>query len=354
VSANPTIDIKLARSSDYTTLDDLSSAITRSYQPVFNKPGSFTVSVPIDAPPAYLFKKWVTCLTHTRNGRMVWSGPCTSIQRSGSGRSVTATFSGWMSELDRRYVWKSEESDLIFTSTVGGLVIKALLEEANAKQDSSGATQPTHLTFGSAFDWQVRTRAYKAGSSYGSNITELLEIEDGCDLYIDYLTRKITTKDPADYSTRNDARFGYFTAPNNLADFQETDDGMSQFNYESVVGSSGFTATADDVDAIREAGVMLENWTTLSDVTDPTILGAYANAALVYDRYGIQTYQVTPQQYGDIPRLHDDFELGEACFISADYHSLQLDQQKVRVFTADVSYDQNGNEIINSLGFSPA
>lgn len=354
MSTNPDLQLSLTRSSDLThQIDGLSTVLSRTYRPAFNKPGTFDISVPIMSDAARLIRKRATALVAVRNGRTVWSGACTRISHSGSSGTTSATFTGWLEEANQRYIRKDEEQDLIFTGVAGGNIVGLLVAEMNAQQDTDGGVQPTHLGFRIAFDTQLRTRAYKVGASYGASISELVEVEDGIDIYVDPVTRLITTKDPAAYVDRKGVRFGYYAEPYNLSDLQIDDDGTTLFNRVNVTLSNGLVVPADDQQAIQSAGIMLEQWLSLSDISNPTTGAEYANGELVYSRYGTTTYTITPEQYGDMPRLHDDFELGDKVYLSADYGALQVADQAVRIFSAQVDYDQQGNEILSSIGLAP-
>jgi hypothetical protein len=144
-------------------------------------------------------------------------------------------------------------------------------------------------------------------------------------------------------------RFGWGVEPFNLDDAVETSDGTALFNRENVVTSGGVVVAADDNVAVARAGVMLEEWTSLSDVADSTIAGAFANAELVAKRYGLITYQLTPKAYGDLPRPYADFEWGDQGYLSASQGALQISGQPVRLFAGTISYSDQGDEILTEL-----
>jgi hypothetical protein len=351
MSANPTVVCDLVDADTMSNLADLRPASNRSFKPIFNGPGSFSFDLPIDCAAAYKVKKRKTGVMITRNGRKIWSGALTDIVRSAKAANVSVTATGWEEELEGRFVRKAEEAALTFaTATVGGLVGKGLIDVANAQQDSSLVTRPMRVSFGLASDTQTRVRSYKQGDNYGAQFKELVEIENGFDYSVDPATKRINTRAPTAYTTRVGVQFAFGMTPNNLDDAVQTDSGDVK-NRISVVASNGAVYVADDATAIAEAGVMLEEWTSLSDVVDSTgaIPAAYANAELVYKRYGVVTYQLTPIQFGDFPRPYDDFEWGDVGYLSVDKDSFQLRKQAIRLFSAKIDWDDKGNEIISDL-----
>jgi hypothetical protein len=198
-------------------------------------------------------------------------------------------------------------------------------------------------------DTQVRTRAYHVGDNYGNSIRELTTIENGGDLKIDPLTRVLSVVPPTAYADRTEVKFGFEVEPHNLADAVETDDGTNLFNRENVVTSGGIVAYADDQDAILRAGVMLEEWNSISDVSDVNIAGAFANAELVVKRSGLTSYQLTPNSYNDLPRPYDDFEWGDKAYFSVDKGAMQISNQAVRLFAGTINYTDEGDEVISEL-----
>jgi hypothetical protein len=130
-------------------------------------------------------------------------------------------------------------------------------------------------------------------------------------------------------------------------------DGTRIANRFNAVGSAGQVINRDDAAAINDATVMLEEWASLSDVNDNGIIAAYAEAELVYKRYGVTTYSIKPSTYGTVPRLHDDFELGDKVYFTAERGRMRIGRQAVRIFTATLSFDAAGNEVFDELGMSP-
>jgi hypothetical protein len=324
----------------------------RSFKPVFNGAGSFSFTVPLDSRTAFNVRRHKTGILITRRDSPIWSGKVTNIVKSAAARTCAITTTGWLDELDKRFVRKDEETALNFgTATVGGEIIQALIAAVNAQEDTGSITRPLRIRPGVVQDTQTRTRSFKQGDSYGAGVREMIEIENGCDIYVDPLTKQLDTRPPTAYSDLTAVKFGYGVSPHNLEDVVENDDADTVRNRFSVVAANGLVYLADDPMAIDAAGVMLEEWISLSDVSDPTgtIPAAYANAELVYKRYGTVSYTLTPKKFGNMPRPYDDFQWGDKGYLSIDQDSLQVQNLGVRIFSATITHDENNNEIISDL-----
>lgn len=352
MSLNPEWKIELVRSADMVAINALDYAFTMSL--VFNRPGSFSMTLPLDEQVAYEVAKHATAIRGTRNGAVKWSGEIVSASKNASGMTIGITALGWLDQLNHRPVRASEEASLTFTAQTGGTIAQALVTSVNTQQDTGGITRPTAITFGTHTDTQVRTRSYKRGQNYGQAIQELSDVENGFDIRVDPITRQLSTTPPTDFQDRTGVIFGYNVEPNNLADITENDDGSNTAERVTVVGGNGVITAADDAAAIAaHGGFMRDEWLSISDVVDTTIIGAYANAELVYRRYGTKTFDFQVQPYADIPRLFDDFELGDKVYLSADAGALQLDRQAVRIFSVTIEVDAQGNEIMSQIGTAP-
>lgn len=349
MSENPDIALELVDSDTMATLPaGLSEATGRSFTPVFNGAGSFSLQVPLSSDAARVVRKRKHGILFYRNDKPVWSGGVTSIVKSAKAGTCAITATGWPEELEHRQVWKSNEAALTFPApgVQGGEIIHAIMTAVNSQQDTDGVVRPIRLVFVAANDVQLRTGSYKEGDNAWAKIRELIEIENGCDIAIDWFTKGLYTKAPDSYAVRDGLQFGYGTDPHNLDDVEESDDGTIIGNRQSVKAGNGLVYPADDAIAIEAAGVMLEDWTSLSDVQDPGIALAFANAELAYKGLGVRTYKIVPKQFGDVPRPYDDFEWGDAGFLSVDRDALQVASQRVRLFAAQITYDDAGNEII--------
>jgi hypothetical protein len=351
LSENATWEITLARSSDMVGIDLLPYAF--SFSPIFNRPGSLSMTFSLDDEIAYSIAKHSTCIIAQRNDTVRWSGSIVSVNRDPAAMTLSLSALGWLDELNHRFVRPDEEASLVFTNVTSGAIVQGLLNTVNAQKTTAGVVSPTHLSFLQGNDTQLRSRSYKRGQNYGQAVQELVDVENGIDIRVDPVTRAISTFAPTAFVDRQNAVFGYGAEPYNLANAPQNDDGANTANRFTVVGSNGVIVPADDADAIAAAGIMREEWQSLSDVADPTIIGAYANAELVYRRYGQITYDLRPLPYGDVPRLYDNFELGDKVYLSIDAGALQVDRQAMRAFSVTIEGDARGNEVVSQIGTSP-
>jgi hypothetical protein len=349
MSANPTTTFDLVNANTMDLLWPLGEAVGRSFKPVFNGPGSFSFTLPLDGKAAQWVVKRATGVLITRNTKPIWSGGVTNVVRSAAANTMQVTATGWLEELDHRYVRKDEESLLKFTDDPGGQIVAALITICNAQMDTANIVRPVRISAGPCADTQTRTRTYHVGDNYGASIRELMSIENGVDFLVDPMTRVLTCVPPTAYIDRPKVAFGWGVEPRNLSDAVETGDATNLFNRISATTSSGIVTPADDQEAIDRAGVMLEEWTSLSDVSDVNIAAAFANAELVVKKDGLTTYQITPQPYGDLPRPYDDFDWGDKCYFSVEQGSFKIDSQAVRMFAGTINYTDEGDEVIAEL-----
>lgn len=352
MSANPLWKVELVHAADMRPFAVLDYPF--SLTPTLNRPGSFSMTIPLDEDVAYQVKKHSTGVLCTRNGVARWSGEVVGTSKNASATTMSLTAVGWLDQLNHRFVRADEEAGLIFVGQVGGVIAQALLAKVNAQLDSDGVVRPTALGFANTYDVQVRDRSYKRSQSYGQAVQELSDVENGFDLFVDPLTRQVTTRAPDAYQDRTGVIFAYNVQGANLDDLTENDDGTSTAQRVTTVGDNGVAVSADDGAAIdAQGGFMRESWTSVSNVSEPTIIGAYANAEVVYARYGRTTYDLKVATYADVPRLYDGFDLGDKVYLSADAGALQLTKQPIRVFSVTLERDDRGNEVISQVGTSP-
>jgi hypothetical protein len=284
MSENATWEVMLARSSDMTQIDLLPYAF--SFTPIFNRPGALNMTLPLDAEIAYAVAKHATCVIAQRGDDVKWSGSIVSVRRDPAAMTLSLSALGWLDELNHRFVRADEESALVFTDVTSGTIVQRLMSVVNTQLTTDGVISPTHLTFLSGSDTQLRSRSYKRGQNYGQAVQELVDVENGIDVRVNPVTRTITTFAPTAFADRTNTAFGYGVEPFNLANAPQNDDGSNTADRITAVGSNGIAVPADDAAAIAAEGIMREDWLSLSDVADPAIVGAYANAELIYRRYG--------------------------------------------------------------------
>jgi hypothetical protein len=351
MSDNALWSVMLADSLTMTAIDPLPYAF--SLTPILNRAGSFSMTLPLDDEIAYQVVKHATCVVCERNDLTKWSGEIVSVVKDPVAMTLTISALGWLDGLNQRRLWAIDEPSTSFVNATSGVILSTLIQLVNAHADSSGALMTTPFTQFSLNDTQLRTRTYKRGQSVGQAIQELVDVENGIDVHVDPATRAITTNAPTSYIDRADVMFGYGTEPDNLANAPQTDDGTNTAEYLTVVGANGVVVSTDAPDLIRAHGFAREDWIVLSDVNDPAIIGSYANAERVYRGNGQITYDLKPLPYGDVPRLYDDFELGDQVYLSVDAGALRVENQAIRIFLVTIEVDANGNEVISQVGVAP-
>lgn len=330
---------------------------------VYNRPGQFSAKVPIDSDLAIAVEKHKHCIVAERNGVAKWSGSVTGIQSSassdpGAQDTTTITATGWFDELNRRYVQALDEGGLIFSTgaQTAGEIIFGLLAQCALREDSAGNLAPMRIVPGARTDTQTRIRSYKRGTSYGSAITELVDIENGVDIYVNPISRRLDVHAWDEYVDRPDVHFtlGMTGFGDNVLSVDDTDDGTSTTNALAVSGAGSTRILVDDPDEIARLGVMLEDEISLSDVLDINIITSYAVAEIMFRRNGAKTLSVTPASLAvdddvNVYRLFDDFDLGNQVYLSTDKGRMQYRRQAMRVFGATVGTDDEGNEIISEI-----
>lgn len=343
----------LASSYDLTQISRITGAADKKLSPIFNRPASFGCSLKIDSEAALFVEKWKHCVViQDPSGNVVWSGPVTSIVDSAPGDTTAITAQGWQVEFDYRWI-RSDQTDLTIFDTVNdGDIASTLVLLANSQADSNGDVRATHLTaVGTAA--QSRTRTYTAGQNIGAALKELSDIENGYDISVDPLTRVISFIPNTSYADQTSVHYGYNMEPRNVASIVVNDDGTRKAN--SLIAQGAFTTgSADSPTDINKTGLMLEDWLTISDVKEDTIVGAYVNSELVYRVDGEISFNITPLQ-GSAQKLpFIDYALGDQVYLSADRGRIQFDHQPVRVFSATISWNAQGEPSVDSLGLAPS
>jgi hypothetical protein len=254
LSQNPVTTFDLVDSNSMDGVGSLANATGRSFKPVFNGPGTFSFTLRLDDKVAYQVATRATGVLITRNSSQIWSGGVTNVVRSAASNTMQVTATGWLEELDHRFVRKDEEATLVFVNVAGGAIVAALVNACNAQQDTSLVTRPLRISSGINTDTQLRNRSYHVGDNYGASIRELSTIENGVDFRVDPLTRVLACFAPTSYADLVDVKFGWGIDPSNLSDVIETGDGTNLFNRENAVTSGGIVTVADDRTLSRAPG----------------------------------------------------------------------------------------------------
>lgn len=320
-----------------------------------NMPGQFSCSLPMDCDAAIIAQNHATCVRAERRSSVSgevstkWSGFVQSIGPTDIDKGTTQISAiGWFEELNNRKIRFDEAASgrLNFVDEIGGEIARELLTVANEQVDSSGTQRPTHLRFGTRSDTQVRTVRYEFGASFGASIDALSQIENGFDWEVDPLHRTLSTRSPDDYEERPEVSFVHGLNCSVTA----REDGTLRRNRITVTGAGGVVVVRDDPQAISAAGgQIIDEHVSLQGVADVVTMQAYADAELAYSANSSIVLSVRPWSLGDVPRLYDDFNLGDLVLVTARGGRVNLDHQPVRVFSANLSFTKQLDEVVDEM-----
>lgn len=352
---------RLARAFDLDELGTMRQVHDRTITVDLNKSGSAGGWLSTSDEVASLIWPWSTAViveyTDPEDHELItlWSGPVNSRQTDMSQGRVSFTAVGWFERLMKLNLQERVE----YVDMDAGAIITDLLSKAF---DLDARIQ---VTIGTVEVTQLRSATYEVDQSIGQAILELCNLESGFDWYIHPITRQLNIVSRLGM-TREEAVWSF------LAD--ETADGIAlagrgQFklsehsNLENLVEnvdgdiandirprgkfSSGL---ATDVESQASYGVFMDA-TALSDVTENTILNAYANAEIVYRSQPRVIYTLTPKpsSHPRALRLFRDFDIGDTTYITARRDFIDIAGQPTRIFGATLAIDDFGVETISNL-----
>lgn len=220
----------------------------------------------------------------------------------------------------------------------------------------SGVT-PTPITIGDVTPSQNRDITYDQGTKHGSAIETLVNMEAGFDWHIDPLTREFSVFYENIKGTiygrgtnNTSVEFAYGWGSKNVAQLDISTNSSVMANRINAKGKYT-TGVAYDTDSVMSYG-LFEDTLTLSDVSDADILVAYAGAETAYRLQPFKTYTFTPFPYDGskrIPRVFDDYDIGDIVYLTAKYGAMSVERQAVRVFGVSIDIDNEGNEKIGEI-----
>lgn len=334
----------LANSKDMSIIGQCRRGHDRRLSVDMNKGGSASLWLPINDKLGAFAVPWRSCIIAQRGDEWMWSGPVQTRNTSVSQGRVTITAVGWFERLMRRYT----DVPLSFANQDAGTIAFALLAAANNKSD-------TRIRPGNWLPTQLRTLNYPIDANVGQEIQNLAELESGYDWYIDPITRQLVLV-PRKGVDLPDVKWTLIVDDDhphrnqgNLLDGSEILDGTQQVNDETVRGKFSSGHATDD-DSIYDYD-LLEDRKTLSDVVDKDILNAYANEEIVYRALPRTTYAIMPRSADEasVPRLFEDFQIGDTNYLTLKRGIINVEDQAIRIFGADIAIDDAGVEKITRL-----
>jgi hypothetical protein len=368
---------------------------SRQLQPALNNPGTFTGWVNLlDSSSAYI-ENLATAIRADRDNVTQWSGPIyntvettTSATGSNSGNDQNQiTAMGWLQELNMREIHTGAEFAAMLTASNGiayqeqygpyqelgvdiaqslayssignplttdAAIIFDLLARANIDC-------PTTIIPGKIYGAPAqRNLTLQQFQNVGQQITQLVNTENGCDIYVDPVTRELNIYGPGSSPSptiRNGLGFDrgagcLFTVPGNCLAATRTRTGTQTNNRYYAQGPNG-VGRADDYTSQSQIG-LYEMSSTLSDVTDQNILIAYANEEVTIGAYPWTTISFTPRAVAPVdspaagvPRPYDDYLIGDIVYALVDRGSMQIGSegapQATRIFSWTMNLDDNNS-----------
>lgn len=202
----------------------------------------------------------------------------------------------------------------------------------------------------------------------GDLLQKLSDVENGFDFDLQITRNKTIASDApviqmvvwpsrgTDYSNRSNApTFGINCGPDNAKELSLSIDGTTVVNRAIVKGRSNTpsVATASDNEQQRE---LFEEVLTLSDVGSTEVLNAFAASEVLIKRYARQIYSFAPEPYTGgkiVPQPMVDYDLGDTVrLLRRRRRSDGIVRANVRIFTMDISFDDNNTENVQ-LGTTP-
>lgn len=345
----------LAASSDMETIQELKLADSRSLVFDNNKSGQLSCDYPLEAPNAGRASPWETCIIAQRDTDVLWSGPISGWSGSLAGGRFTINAVDWF-ELLMHILVQEKLTGPAWTDKDAGTLVSQLLDHARAQDPRLPITMGINETT------QTRTVTYDIDANIGQEIMNLAELESGYDWYVDPILRTLNIVERR--GTRQDnCKWVYIQeegkpARGNCKDIQPALDGTIIVN---DIKPRGRSLSGQAIDAESQFRYFLrQEAPALSDVVDPNILNAYANAEIVYRKDPRLKYTILPQASNDatsdpdfpVPVYGKDFVLGDTGFMTAKRGFINQVDLPVRFFTVGLQIDRSGGETITSLSTS--
>lgn len=382
----------LAESNSFEKLGELTQARNKSLSLMLNKPGTASFTLPMSDEMAYYITPFSTCIQAYResdngNTQLVWSGYVGPIEEDVSGNTMNVSCYGWLQRLERRFLrttwdipFTRNMAGQVITGTDDGAIVLEWLTRMNATLAPDGyavpiplganpatptlmqvgTTLPNEGSGGSTpYTQALRGKSYQKFQNALQAITEMTDLENGCDIEVTPDTRTLNVYRKRMRDLPN-VVFGYKWGPNNLAQFGRQIDPSIVINYELATGKPSVVGQyADDagVGSSQESYGLLEEMTSLSDVGEAATLSVYAAAEVHFRKHPRVIYAMTPFPFtenGRVPEPFVDYRLGDKVVFSA-LHKPRIDirNQRVRVFGMGISIDENGTERVSSLQLNP-
>lgn len=314
-----------------------------------NRPGAFSWNMPFDTPWSSYLNPAEHAIVCAKNKTDVWSGPIWTKSEDFAAQKITLGAVGWFQLLMKRY---NTESDLTYNDTNQGQLAFNLLGVANA-QTVESVVRPTGIVAGTNTSTQTYTsKTFARWQNIGEEIINLTQVESGFDFVIDPVTREMNITNWDDFIDNTDAVFGFNFGPNNVINVTRETNADDLKNQYYVAGQYGI-AEAHDVSTVSiDKYGLHQGVEQINEIPDTALLGAIANAELAINENPRITINFDPKTEGtqqNIPKLFEDYNLGDKIYLHAVQHGAENVNMAIRVFAVTLDIDENGNEKVSSL-----
>lgn len=410
MAVSPQWRFVLGNSVDLSNVGEVTNIQSPNLQLVFNRPGSFSFTLPLSHDLAPYIWPITSCIKAFRQGTdgawsLIWSGFVWTIDEDISGNKMSVTCQGWLQLLEKRFLRRTKDYTANNPATgapwIDYEIIYDLLADANAavmtwdtpsnypagypapaiwSDPQAVATKyPTPIIAGAssvgADTWATHGRSYKIdkGASILGEFQKLTDLENGLDLLVNPATRRLDSW-AKKMTDRPNAIFGYNWGPSNLSQFGRQIDPSTLVNYMAGSGQDTtilprFADTQSNPDPTQNPPKLGENSmktyglieesVALSDAKTTEAVAAYVGSEVLLRSSPRIIYSLTPFPFttdlgpGRIPEPFVDYTVGDKVYLTAKTPRMQIQNQGVRVFGITVTPDANGNEILGQLQVSP-
>lgn len=306
------------------------------------------------------------CIRIRRDKIDLWSGPIWGIQGALDAGTLQISCVGWLEQLQRRMLWPVQALDYsnAGNGTPTDVIIAGLMVAINNQNTSYPlfVRAPSVSIPGSIVGTMpIRNRYYQRGVMLGPSIQELSDIEAGVDINVDPVTRQLQL---AAWDTYRNAEgwwggyrpnivLGYNWGNKSLKDVQWQEDPSRMVNNAYVQSLGAPVGPLYDQ-------VSLDTYGPFEELMQPSqmnqnLLEPYGVAELVIRSRPLVTWTVIPHpRTGTLgPTLFDDFNIGDEISFTAIKDYVKIKRQAVRIFGANISLDDLGNETITALQLTP-
>lgn len=322
----------------------------KQLQLALNRPGTFNWNMPLDTDWVAYLNPAEYAIICTKNKTDVWSGPIWTKSEDFAGQKITLSAVGWFQLLMKRYI---TDQDHTYQPDVNqGQLAFNLLALANS-HEVEGVPRPTGITAGTNTSEQIYTsKKFSRWQNIGEEIINLTQVESGFDFVIDPVTKVMNIKNWDEFVDNTSTIFGFNFGPNNVINVTRETNADDLKNQYYIAGQYG-VAEAHDVSttSINQYGLH-QGVEQINEIPDTQLLGAIANAELAINEYPRITINFDPKGEGtqeNIPRLFEDYNVGDKIYLTAKQHGAEIINQAIRVFGVTLDIDENGNEKVTSL-----